>query len=106
MTRKPFYGWGIIRSFVIAFKAAMRGPITMQYPHEKWELPERSRWALAHKFHEDGSPKCTACMACEKACPDFIIKIDVTTDEERNKHIDHYRYEVGACMMCGLCVEA
>ena len=30
----------------------------------------------------------------------------MTTAEDRSKHIDHYRYEIGACMMCGLCVEA
>ena len=26
--------------------------------------------------------------------------------EEKYKHIDKYVYEVGACMMCGLCVDA
>ncbi len=30
----------------------------------------------------------------------------MTTAEDRSKHIDHWRYEIGACMMCGLCVEA
>ena len=58
------------------------------------------------KYDENGEHKCTACLACERACPDFIIKIDVTTGEERKKHIDRWSYELGACMMCGLCVEA
>lgn len=101
-----FYGKGILRSMWIAYKNLMRPVITVQYPHEKVELPERSRWAVAMKLDEAGEHKCTACLACERACPDYIIQIDVTTGEDRSKHIDRWHYEVGACMMCGLCVEA
>jgi len=100
------YGSGILKSMLIAYRNFLRPPITVQYPHEKVELPERSRWAVRMKYDESGQHKCTACLACERACPDFIIQIDVTTGEERSKHIDRWRYEIGACMMCGLCVEA
>jgi NADH-quinone oxidoreductase subunit I len=100
------YGTGLIKSMQIAFRNFMRPPITVQYPHEKVMLPERSRWALAMTYDENGEHKCTGCIACERACPDFIIKIDLTTAEDRSKHIDHWGYEIGACMMCGLCVEA
>jgi NADH-quinone oxidoreductase subunit I len=100
------YGSGILKSMRIAFRNFMRPPITVQYPHEKVELPERSRWAVALKLNDDGSHRCTACMACERACPDHIIRIDVTTSEDRSKLINHWHYEIGACMMCGLCVEA
>jgi NADH-quinone oxidoreductase subunit I len=100
------YGAGILKSMRIAFRNMMRKPITLQYPHEKLVLPERARWALAQKYYDDGDPKCTGCLACERACPDFIIKIEITTAQDRSKHIDHWRYELGACMMCGLCVEA
>lgn len=100
------YGTGILKSMRIGFRNMLRKPITMQYPHEKLTLPERARWALQQKYDEDGDHRCTACLACERACPDFIIKIETTTAEDRSKHIDHWRYEVGACMMCGLCVAA
>jgi len=100
------YGSGILKSMRIAYRNMLRKPITVQYPHEKVELPERARWAVAMKCDENGDHKCTACMACERACPDHIITLDFTTAEDRSKHIDRWRYEIGACMMCGLCVEA
>lgn len=100
------WGTGILKGMAITLRNALRGPITLQYPREKAVLPQRARWAVQMKYDEQGEHKCTACMACEKACPDYIIKIDVTTAEDRSKHIDRWHYEIGACMMCGLCVEA
>lgn len=100
------WGTGILKGLAISMRNLFRGPITVKYPHEKIELPERARWAVQMKHDEEGNHKCTGCLACEKACPDFIIKLDITTDEDRNKHIDRWHYEIGACMMCGLCVEA
>jgi NADH-quinone oxidoreductase chain I len=100
------WGTGILNGMRISMRNMMRGPITVQYPRQKITLPERARWAVQIKVDDQGNHKCTGCLACEKACPDYIIKIDITTDEERNKNIDRWHYEIGACMMCGLCVEA
>jgi NADH-quinone oxidoreductase subunit I len=100
------WGTGILKGFGITMRNWFRGPITVQYPEQRLELPERARWTVTHKFDEDGSPKCTACLICERECPDHVLRIDFTTDEARDKHIDAYVYEVGACMMCGLCVAA
>ena len=44
--------------------------ITLQYPTERWTMPERSRGVvvlLSNK--ETGELNCTACMLCAKACP-------------------------------------
>ena len=90
----------------ISMRNMLRGPITVKYPHEKLVLPERARWAVRPKYFDDGSPKCTACMTCVRVCPDHILSLDVTTAEDKTKHIDAFGYEIGACMMCGLCVEA
>lgn len=100
------WGIGLLRGLMISLKNLRRGPITLQYPFEKLDLPERSRWAVEPKYFEDGSPKCTACMTCVRTCPDYILHLDVTTAEDKTKHIEAFTYEVGACMMCGLCVES
>ena len=100
------WGAGLINGLRISFRNMLRGPITVQYPRQKLVLPERARWAVQMKLDDEGNHKCTGCLACEKACPDYIIELALTTDEQRNKHIDRWHYEIGACMMCGLCVEA
>ena len=100
------WGIGILSGFVITMRNWARGPITVQYPEQRLELPERARWTVTPTFDEDGSPKCTACLICERECPDHVLRLDFTANEAREKHIDAYVYEVGACMMCGLCADA
>lgn len=101
-----FFGQGILRSLGIAFKNLARPNITVQYPHEKVELPERSRWGVEMNLDEAGNHRCTACQICERTCPDHVIAIDVKTNEDKTKTIEHWNYQLDACMMCGLCVEA
>lgn len=100
------WGKGLINGLRLSLKNALRGPITVQYPYEKLELPERSRWAVRPTYFADGTIKCTACMTCVKTCPDHILSLDVVTRDDKTKHIEDFGYELGACMMCGLCVEA
>lgn len=100
------WGMGLLNGLRITMRNMLRGPITVKYPYEKLELPERARWAVAPRYDESGAPKCTACLTCVKTCPDHILDLEITTAEDKTKHIDHFRYEVGACMMCGLCVES
>ncbi|HET6498202.1 MAG TPA: 4Fe-4S dicluster domain-containing protein, partial [Coriobacteriia bacterium] len=57
-------------------------------------------------YAEDGTVRCTACMLCVRECPDHILDLAVETREDKSKRIVRYSYEIGACMMCGLCVEA
>lgn len=100
------WGKGLITGLAITMRNMMRPTITVKYPYERLELPERARWSVAPKYDEDGAHKCTACMTCVKTCPDHILDLEVEVAEDRSKHISHFRYEIGACMMCGLCVEA
>jgi NADH-quinone oxidoreductase subunit I len=100
------WGSGLLGGLRIVLRNFRRGPITVTYPYEKLELPERARWAVRPKYFDDGSPKCTACMTCVRTCPDFILSLDVETREDKTKRIERFGYEIGACMMCGLCVEA
>lgn len=100
------WGAGILNGLRITMRNLLRGPITVMYPYEKLDLPDRARWAVAPKYDEAGEIKCTACMTCVRACPNHILDLEFSTDEAtKKKHIDTFSYELGACMMCGLCVE-
>ena len=100
------WGLGVLKGFAITMRNMFRPVITVQYPDEKLVLPERARWAVHVRFNDDGTPKCTACQICVKECPDHVLRVASSPKPEGGKHIDTYVYEVGACMMCGLCVTA
>jgi NADH-quinone oxidoreductase subunit I len=100
------WGMGLLNGLRISMRNMRRGPITVKYPYERLELPERARWAVRPKYDESGVPACTACLTCVRTCPNAILDLEVTQREDRSKHIEHFRYELGSCMMCGLCVEA
>jgi len=97
---------GLFRAARIAAINLMRPNVVIQYPKQRYDQPERSRWAVEQIYNEDGSAKCTACKICEQSCPDHCIEIDLETREDKTKLIRSWRYERASCMMCGLCVEA
>jgi len=97
---------GLLRAARIALRNLRRPNVVIQYPKQRYEQPERSRWAVEQVFAEDGTTKCTACRICEQTCPDFCIEIDLETREDKTKVIHSWAYERATCMMCGLCVEA
>jgi NADH-quinone oxidoreductase subunit I len=100
------YGSGILKGFAITIRNMFRPTITVQYPEQKLTLPERARWTVTHKYDAEGRPKCTACLICVRECPDHVLRIESSPRPDGGKHIDRYIYELGACMMCGLCVAA
>ena len=115
--KKRFLPLGILMSFRIAFLNLFRPAMTIQYPRQRAYIPDRARWAVEIKNHGQGNGEesvhgeafvhhCTACLICEKECPDGLIHLEVETSENRDKFIKRWRYGRGGCMMCGLCVEA
>ncbi len=83
-----------------------QGMLTLQYPFERYEMFPRFRGALVHlRDQETHQPRCTACLACERACPHGVISIEVE-GRGRERKLKAYMYEMGRCIFCRLCVEA
>lgn len=85
-----------------------RHAITVQYPEEKWTMPERSRGIVVLlSDKETGELNCTSCLLCMKACPTGAIIIDAPRDEVTKKRtLKAFTVDHGLCCFCGLCEEA
>jgi NADH-quinone oxidoreductase subunit I len=67
----------IYYSMWVAFKHLFTRSVTLQYPTEKWQLPERSRARLFNKIED-----CIGCGQCARVCPTDCIDIQT---EKRGK---------------------
>ncbi len=96
---------------------------TLQYPHEKWPIPERNI-GFEHKdynlirsrLHVD-MDDCIGCLQCERACPVDCIKIDTikppkgsdikfdytSNDTEKKMLVSRFSIDMSECMYCNLC---
>ena len=85
--------------------------VTMQYPEEKWVVPEGYRGAPYLVKDQEGRTKCVSCQLCEFVCPPKAIRIvppgpavDSTTGnvEKRPKE---FEINMLRCIFCGYCQE-
>ena len=84
----------------------IQGMLTLQYPFERYEMFPRFRGVLCQlRDPETGQPRCTACLACERACPHGVISI-VPEGKGKERRPKEYTYNLGRCIFCRLCVEA
>jgi NADH-quinone oxidoreductase subunit I len=80
--------------------------VTMQYPEEKWTVPEYYRGVPALVKDEDGREKCVACSLCEYVCPPKAIRIwpgEIESDVERGPK--DFQINMLRCIFCGYCEE-
>jgi len=98
----------LVEGLQIAGKHLGRHAITIQYPEERWTMPERSRGIVVLlSDKETGELNCTACLLCEKACPTAAIRIDAPRNPETKKReLKSFTVDNGLCCFCGLCEEA
>ena len=97
---------------------------TLQYPNEKWPIPERNIGfnhseynVIRSRLHVD-MDDCIGCLQCERACPVDCIKID-TIKPSKDSEIDcgktshgtqkklvvpRFTIDMSECMYCNLCV--
>lgn len=100
-----------IKNLIIGLSVTIRylfsKAVTLQYPDERWEMPERSRGVVVLlSDKETGELNCTACILCAKACPTGAIKIDRHRGEDKRWKLEEFLIDNTICCYCGLCEEA
>jgi len=99
----------ILRGLGITIKHFFSKKVTMQYPEEKWEVPEGYRGLPKLVMGDDGVEKCVACKLCERACPSEAITIEIGEYRDQNKRERvpaQFTIDMGRCIVCGFCEEA
>ena len=82
--------------------------VTLQYPHQKRNLPGGYRGMLSLLRYSNGVEKCVGCDLCESACPSRVITV-VSAEvpgEPTKRYAKEYTMDMTRCVFCGLCVEA
>src|SRR6266516_7512292 len=107
--KKAVFGVGLLKGLGVTLKHMLSRSITQQYPHEKPNLPPRTRGVIALKMEN-----CTVCWKCSRECPDWCIYIEshkethppASGGRARSvKVLDRFAIDYALCMYCGICVE-
>ena len=104
---------GLLKSVKTAATAALRKPVTVQYPTEKKELPHRSRGLPVLLWDFDVTePFCTGCQVCARYCPVSCMTVTMKDNplyaegkSKRRKIVERFYIDYARCMRCDICVE-
>lgn len=96
----------IFEGMSVTMSYMFRRPATVQYP-DRIPMPVHEMLPARYRgFLEVDMDICTACLACERACPIECIKIDAAKDKETRRLVmDRFDIDIAKCMFCGLCSE-
>ncbi|MBI2928299.1 MAG: NADH-quinone oxidoreductase subunit I [Verrucomicrobia bacterium] len=102
----------LIGGLKVTLRHFFKNKVTMQYPEERWVVPEGYRGAPYLVRDQDGNTKCVSCQLCEFVCPPKAIKITPPGPEgppadRPNAEKMPLEFEINMlrCIFCGFCQE-
>ncbi|MDI6751284.1 MAG: NADH-quinone oxidoreductase subunit I [bacterium] len=96
----------LVRGLCITFFHLWTKAVTIQYPTQRREPPDRFRGSHRFVLNEENLEDCVACCLCARYCPSNAIKITASSDEKYQKRVLTYELDIKRCIFCGFCVEA
>lgn len=101
----------VFNGFKVTIRHFFKKKVTMQYPEERWVVPEGYRGAPYLVKDQEGRTKCVSCQLCEFVCPPKAIKITPPgssgNPETGNVEKTPKEFEINMlrCIFCGYCQE-
>jgi NADH-quinone oxidoreductase subunit I len=100
MIREMLTGMGI------TLRKLFTRPVTVQYPDQRPDVPDRYRGRIILTSDPSGEERCVACYLCSAACPVDCITIEAAEREDHRRYPRAFRINFNRCIFCGLCAEA
>jgi NADH-quinone oxidoreductase chain I len=98
--------WNLIIGLVTTGKYLPTRAVTLQYPKERWPMPERSRGVVVLLSDpESGELNCNACLVCMRQCPVSAITVTQAKDEKGERYPGTFTVDNTLCCFCGICEE-
>ena len=98
--------YSVVKGLMITMVNMFRPKVTLQYPDERWTLPEHYRGVPSLPVDsKTGRDKCIACGACARICPQNAIEIVTETGEDKKRRLVGFTLDASVCSWCGLCTE-
>jgi NADH-quinone oxidoreductase subunit I len=99
--------WNLLVGLFTTGKYLPKKSVTLQYPDERWPMPERSRGVVVLLSDpETGMLNCNACQVCMKQCPVHAIYVEQIKDPETKKRYPgKFTIDNTICCFCGICEE-
>ena len=91
----------LLKGLKLTAKRFVSKKITQLYPEVYPNLPEETRGSFVFE-----AEKCTSCNLCAMACPNKVISVNTTKDENGKRCLADYQMSISYCLYCGLCEEA
>ena len=100
----------VLNSMSIAWKHLFTRSVTLQYPTERWVMPERARSRLFNTIEN-----CIGCSQCARTCPTSCITVktekrgkdepEIFAADGTAKKLRVYLFDIDMtiCCYCGLC---
>jgi len=105
--KETFKGfWNLLIGLKTTGKYLPTRAVTLQYPDERWPMPERSRGVVVLLSDpETGELNCNACQVCMRQCPVSAITVTQAKNEKGERYPESFTIDNTLCCFCGICEE-
>lgn len=98
--------YSVVKGLIVTMVNLFRPKVTLQYPDQRWTLPENYRGVPALPVDpKTGTDRCIACGACVRICPEQVLAIESEVGEDKKRKLTEFTIDASRCMWCGLCAE-